>query len=319
MNMQLSEICNKYSAECLQNERLAPYTTFGIGGGCDYLVKARTVDKRTKFLFADILRYCRQTSTPLYILGKGSNLLISDSGVCGVVLLMSGYCGINYEGDTFTCQSGASLSDIARAAQALGRGGLEFAQGIPGTIGGAVYMNAGAYGSEVGEFVSSVCSIDVDGGGYDIIRRDVSLLNFGYRSSVFSQRNELVTEVVLKLPEKNREDIQRDTLELIKRRAAAQPLEYKSAGSVFKRPASGYAAKFIDSCGLKGQRVGGAVVSEKHAGFIVNTGNATSGDVLKLIGIIHDKVFTECGVDLKTEIKMWGTEKSVSSHTPQAG
>lgn len=282
----------KYSRDAL----MSGYTTFQIGGPAAFLFQP---DTKEKLRF--ILEYCAQTGFEIFILGNGSNLLVSDKGFDGAVVCLTGlnHCVLSGE-NTIECEAGMSLFSLCRFAAENSLSGLEFAYGIPGTIGGAVYMNAGAYESEIESAVSQCFAMDTCGNS---LTRDRSELNFDYRTSAFMAGGEIITDVILRLQPGDRETIRSKMDTFFNRRKASQPLDYPSAGSVFKRPVNDYAGRLIEQCGLKGAKSGGAQVSEKHAGFIVNTGAATSDDVLKLIDIVREKVFAQTGIYLETEIK----------------
>jgi len=289
---ELAEICKKHGAVYEKDAPLAPYTTFKIGGACDFLVKVNSEN-----LIQEIVR----SGTKYHVLGNGSNVLVSDEGVRGVVLLFgSDYAEVSVCGEFMNCQAGAKLSDICKAAQKEGLTGLEFAYGIPATVGGAVYMNAGAYNGEMKDVVRSVFSLS-DRGPLTV---EKTHLEFSYRYSVFHESNSVITGVALKLQKGDKAQITAKMEDFMRRRKDKQPLEFPSAGSTFKRPEGDYASRLIDVCGLKGFSVGGAEVSGKHAGFIINKGGATCGDVLRLIEAVKERVYKETGIMLEQEIKL---------------
>lgn len=273
------------------------HTTFRIGGPARYFIVPASVET-----FIKIYQFCHDIGIPVFVLGNGSNLLVSDEGINGAVLCMKKLGRITADGQKIVCEAGAALADACRFAQNAGLAGLEFAFGIPGTVGGAVYMNAGAYGGEMKDTVISACHIDTEGAG----EYTGAELSFGYRRSAYTGTDKAIVNVTFRLDAGDREEIGRKMAELLERRKQKQPLEYPSAGSVFKRPAGHYAGTLIEGCGLKGMRTGGAMVSEKHAGFIVNAGGATCSDVLKLIDKIKNEVFTQTGVELECEIRKIG-------------
>ena len=284
------------------DEPMSRHTTFGIGGPADYFVRPRSADEMGK-----IMGYCRREELPFFVLGNGSNLLVSDAGIRGVVASTAGLRGLHAApGDdgsvSLGCGAGLSLREVCVAARERALMGLEFAYGIPGSVGGAVYMNAGAYGGEMKDV--TVSAGYVGNGKSGCLTGEE--LGFGYRRSAFTDGRRAVTEAVFRLRPGDRERIARRMEELMGRRVSKQPLELPSAGSVFRRPPGRYAGTLIDGCGLKGLRVGGAQVSPKHAGFIVNTGGATCADVRALIEKIRQEVFRQTGVEMEPEVKMVG-------------
>ena len=279
--------------ECYENERLSTRTTFKIGGPADVLIECGNSAKLPQLL-AEI----KQKNIPLTVIGKGSNLLVADEGIRGVVLLVSDD-KVTVDGDIITASAGAKLSKLCNAALESGLSGLEFAFGIPGSVGGAVYMNAGAYGGEIKQVIVSVTSITRDG---KLILRSADELNLGYRTSVFKQNNEIILSAEFKLELAERNEIKAKMDDFIARRKDKQPLEYPSAGSTFKRPEGYFAGALIEQCGLKGFSIGGAEESTKHAGFVINKGNATCRDVMDLIQHIQKAVLSKTGVALETEV-----------------
>ena len=236
----------------------------------------------------------------MLILGNGSNLLVRDQGFPGVVLeICDQMSDIQVEGTCMRVQAGALMAKAARVAYEHGLTGLEFAAGIPGTIGGGVVMNAGAYGGELKQVITSVKVLDEEG---CLVELDNGAMEFGYRTSLIKRRELTVVEVTLQLTEGRKEEILALMEDLGRRRREKQPLEYPSAGSTFKRPAGYFAGELIQKSGLRGYRVGGAQVSEKHCGFVINTGDATAQDVLELIEYVHDKVKETFGVELEPEV-----------------
>lgn len=282
---------------CERNVSMKEYTTFRIGGRASALVKPSTIHQ-----VSNIYACCSQHQIPVYLIGKGSNVLVSDNGVNGVVIVLSGdFSGISLEDDTtLVCEAGAPLSKVCRFAEEHALSGLEFAYGIPGTVGGAVFMNAGAYGGEMQDVVTSCMHVSPDGTTAVLSRKE---LDFSYRHSVYSEGSNCIVEVRLKLFQGDRQEISEKMNSFLNRRKEKQPLDYPSAGSTFKRPKGGYASALIDSCGLKGLRYGGAMVSTKHAGFVINTGDATSEDVEHLICSIKQIVYEQTGFQLEEEIK----------------
>ena len=241
---------------------------------------------------------------PWYVIGNGSNLLVSDHGFRGVIIrLFKNYAGLRIEGEQIFVQAGALLSRTANAALQEGLTGFEFAAGIPGTIGGAMVMNAGAYGGEMKDITESVTVLTPEGELLTLKREE---LEMGYRTSLIARKGYLVLEAVLKLTRGNQEQIKEKMADLRQRRISKQPLEYPSAGSTFKRPQGYFAGKLIMDAGLRGYQTGGAQVSEKHCGFVINKDNATAADVCRLLRDVQDKVKEQFGVTLEPEVKFLG-------------
>lgn len=281
------------------NEPLASHTTFKIGGPADVLVEPSSVEQ-----IADVLRTCREEGVEVRFLGLGSNVLASDEGVPGVVLkLAERFSAIDIDGTTVTCQAGASNEDVAAAAMNAGLAGYEFASGIPGTIGGAAIMNAGAYGGEFKDVAVSVDCITPDG---ELVTISAEQADWGYRHSMMMDCGYLVVGATLRLGEDDRDAIFERMEDLRIRREEKQPLEMPSAGSTFKRPEGYFAGKLIQDAGMQGHLVGGAQVSTKHAGFVVNVGGATAADVRALIADVQQSVYDMEGVRLEPEVRMWG-------------
>ena len=286
-------------AKVLANEPMASHTTFRIGGPADYFVMPETVEE-----LRDILALCKEEGLPYFILGNGSNLLVGDKGFRGVVIqLYKNFDGLSIEGTKVTAKSGAMLIRVAKEAGKAGLTGLEFASGIPGTIGGAMVMNAGAYGGEMKDVVTAVTVLTKDG---DIKTLTGSEMNFRYRGSVVEDEGYIVLETVMELKEGNLEEIQARIDELSLQRRTKQQIEYPSAGSTFKRPEGYFAGKLIQDTNLRGYQVGGAQVSEKHCGFVINAGGATAADVMQLMQDVSDKVNAQFGVTLEPEVKRIG-------------
>lgn len=280
---------------------MSAHTTFRVGGPADCLVTPSTVEQ-----ISGILDYCRSQSIPYLVIGNGSNLLVKDGGVAGVVVdLSTKFNDISVSGDVVTAQAGALLSKVARSAYGAGLTGMEFAEGIPGTIGGAVYMNAGAYGGEMCQIVDKVTCLTQDGQIVEYVGEDHG---FSYRHSAYMGSGMVILEATLTLKQGNPEEIKALMDDLRGRRRDKQPTDKPSAGSTFKRPANGYAAAMIDQCGLKGFAVGGAEVSTKHSGFVINAGGATATDILTLMDKVTDKVQEQCGVRLEPEVQIVGRD-----------
>ena len=282
--------------EARKYEPLSKHTTFKIGGVADTYVKVTSLSK-----LSTILKECRESDIDYMIIGNGSNILASDDGYRGVVIRLDGdFRKIALvDDDTVYCGAGATLAALCKFALNNGLSGLEFAWGIPGSVGGAVFMNAGAYGGEMKDVVYSVNHLTKNG---EPGRTEKDDLQFGYRTSVYRQNNAIITGATLLLRKDNPEDIRARMDDYLGRRSSKQPLEYPSAGSVFKRPAGAYAGALIEQCGLKGHSHGGAQVSEKHAGFIINKANANANDVKSLIREVQTKVYDETGFNLECEL-----------------
>lgn len=291
--LNLAEILG---CEARKNEPMSKHTSFKIGGNADVYIKVNNLSK-----LSTILKECQATDVDYMILGNGSNLLVSDDGIRGVVIRLDGdFRKITLLDDTtIFCGAGATLAYLCKFALNCGLSGLEFAWGIPGTVGGAVFMNAGAYDGEMKDVVHSVSHISPNG---EIGRTEKDDLNFGYRTSVYRSNNMIITGVTLKLKKGNPDEIREKMDDYMLRRSTKQPLEYPSAGSVFKRPEGNFAGALIEQCGLKGKTCGGAQVSEKHAGFIINKSNATAKDVRDLIGEIQKTVSDKTGYNLECEL-----------------
>lgn len=284
--------------ECvLGEEPMCRHTTFRIGGPADVFVAPDTVEK-----VAQVIRVCREAGVPFYIVGNGSNLLVSDDGYRGVIVqIYKNLSAIQTDGETITAEAGAMLSVIAKRAQAVSLTGFEFASGIPGTIGGAVVMNAGAYGGELRDVLQEATVLTKEG---EIRTVSAEELKLGYRYSVIPEREWIVLAAKLRLKSGDPEMIRKRMEELKVQRVTKQPLDLPSAGSTFKRPEGYFAGKLIMDAGLRGFCVGGAQISQKHCGFVVNTGNATAKDVQNLIREVQTRVKEQFGVQLEPEVKM---------------
>lgn len=285
--------------EILVAEPMKNHTTFRIGGPADALALPKTPEE-----VAEVVRFCHEHAQSYYVLGNGSNLLVSDEGYRGLVLqLYRNFNDIQVNGETITVQSGAMLAAVARTAYQTGLTGLEFASGIPGTIGGAVVMNAGAYGGEMKNVLKEVTVLTKEG---EVLVIPAKALELGYRTSVIPKNGWIVLGAVLRLKKGDQEQILARMEELKEQRITKQPLDLPSAGSTFKRPEGYFAGKLIMDAGLRGFTVGGAQVSEKHCGFVVNRGNATAADVWKLICEVKRRVKEMTGVELEPEVKLLG-------------
>lgn len=294
---ELFTFCEKIGCEYSTAALLSDYTSFKIGGKADVMVFPDTLEK-----IKGVVSFADEQKMPVFVLGKGSNLLVSDSGIKGIVINTCKYDKIELSDETtIVCQSGVSLAKLCRFALENSLTGLEFAFGIPGTAGGAAYMNAGAYGGEMKDVLIECGHLDSKGNEGFFAGEELKL---AYRKSVYSDSEYIITSLILKLEKGNREEIKAKMDDLMSRRKDKQPLEYPSAGSTFKRPEGYFAGALIEQCGLKGFTVGGAQVSEKHAGFVINIGSATAKDVNDLIAQCQKIVLEKTGVMLEPEVKM---------------
>ena len=294
----LAALCGECGAAYAENVPLEKYTTFRIGGNCDAMAELPDAEAAQK-----IVRYLKETGIPFRLIGKGSNLLVRDEGYHGVVLRLTGSLEevSPAENGRLRCGAGAPLKSLCLAALKASLTGLEFAYGIPGTVGGAVYMNAGAYDGDISQVLTEVTYLD-EAGTLCTAQKDA--LELSYRHSIFMGRNCQILSAAFTLQQGEPEQIRSRMQDLLHRRQEKQPLEYPSAGSTFKRPEGSYASLLIDQCGLKGYRVGGAQVSTKHAGFVVNRGDATFADVMAVCRHVQETVQTQTGyrLDLEPEI-----------------
>ncbi|WP_150262863.1 UDP-N-acetylmuramate dehydrogenase [Parvimonas micra] len=280
------------------DEPLKNHTTFKIGGNCIALIEPREVSD-----IVETIKICRENSIKFFVIGNGSNLLVPDEGYNGVIIkLKSEFSTIQVEGEYLIVNSGAKLSEVYTVAYENSLTGFEFASGIPGTIGGAIYMNAGAYGGEMKDIVESVEVLDLD--NFELRELKNEELEFSYRKSIIQRKNYIVTTIKLKLQKGNKEEINAVYEDLRERRNSKQPLNFGSAGSTFKRPEGHFASKLIEDAGLKGYHINDAWVSEKHSGFIVNKGNASFKEVMELIEYVQKVVFEKFGVKLETEVRI---------------
>lgn len=294
---KLSKIVRK--EQILEKEPMKKHTTFRIGGPAEYLILPQTTEE-----IADVIKLCRQEEIPWYIVGNGSNLLVADEGVRGVVIqLLRNFNQIQVEGCQIRMQAGAQNAAVAKRALDASLTGFEFAAGIPGTIGGAVVMNAGAYGGEMKDILKEVTVLDPNGMIRTIPAEELEL---GYRTSIIARKGYVVLEAVIVLKTGDPKEIKAAMDELKEKRVTKQPLEYPSAGSTFKRPEGYFAGKLIMDAGLRGFSVGGAQISEKHCGFVINKGNATAKDVTELMDETKKIVMEKFGVALEPEVKRLG-------------
>lgn len=291
---ELTEICTRLNCKFIAEADLSDYTTFKIGGACRALIDVCSVEST-----AEILRCIVKNNIKYAVIGRGSNIIASDNGFDGIILHFgSAFSDISINDTSITAQAGAMLSAVCRKAQESGLSGMENLFGIPGTVGGALYMNAGAYGSEMKDIVVSAEYIDENG---DIKTISVDDMYLSYRYSIFAKKNCIITSVTMKLKEGNPDTIKSAMNECMQKRTSKQPLEYASAGSTFKRPKGSYASLLIEQCGLKGLSVGGAEVSTKHSGFVINKGGATCADVLELCEKVRTVVNEKTGYILELE------------------
>lgn len=303
MNQNFYDKLNNVIAKdsILIDELMSRHTTFRVGGPADFFVTPKAKEE-----VRDVIRICKEAGMPYYIIGNGSNLLVSDAGYRGVIVqIYKEMNEVKAEGDLVKAQAGALLSGIAAKALGAELSGFEFASGIPGTIGGACVMNAGAYGGEMKDVLESVTVLTGEG---KIIELDRNELELGYRTSVIAKKGYIVLGAVLKLERGDGEKIKTYMDELKEKRVTKQPLEYPSAGSTFKRPEGYFAGKLIEDAGLRGFQVGGAQVSEKHCGFVINRDHAAAADIMELMRQVQIRVKENSGVDLEPEVKRLGDE-----------
>ncbi|HEY5555479.1 UDP-N-acetylmuramate dehydrogenase [Acetobacterium sp.] len=280
------------------NEPMKNHTSFKVGGPVDILLMPQTKQE-----VGEALAICRESAIPLYVIGNGSNLLVQDGGVRGIILQTKGLKQVTVQGETLMAEPGISLKDLADIALEEELTGLEFASGIPGSLGGAVTMNAGAFDGEMKNIIESIEVITENG---NINTIPVEACDFGYRKSVLQKYNWVLVGINLALSKGDYHEIKDKMLDFNTRRQDKQPLEYPSAGSTFRRPEGYYAGKLVQDAGFRGYSIGGAQVSEKHSGFVINKGDATAADILGLISTIQAGVKEKFGVDLKTEVIVIG-------------
>ncbi len=289
------------TAQILLKEPMRLHTTFRVGGPADLFVIA------TPQAAAKIRQYCTKNEMPFLLVGRGSNLLVSDRGLCGVVLMLEGDSeSVKVDGQELSASAGVTMAAISRTAQQHGLTGLEFASGIPGTVGGGVVMNAGAYGQEIKDVLKKVSVCNKEGSVQDVPAEELAL---SYRKSIIPDRDWIVLSAVFSMENGDPDQIRSTMEDLTARRKEKQPLEFPSAGSTFKRPEGHFAGKLIEDAGLRGFAVGGAMVSEKHCGFVINTGEATADDICRLIKRVQEKVMESSGILLEPEVKLLGFDK----------
>lgn len=284
--------------EIKKHEPMKKHTSFRVGGPADWFVMPENAEE-----LKDILSECREKGADWYVIGNGSNLLVSDEGFRGVIISTEAFGGIQITGTTMKAGAGVLLSKLASTACREGLAGLEFASGIPGSVGGAVIMNAGAYGSEIRDILISATVLDANGTIHRMKRDELEL---GYRTSAVARDGLVVLEAEFSLERGEISEIRGKMDELAMRRKVKQPLKYPSAGSTFKRPAGYFAGKLIEDAGLKGFSVGGAEVSDKHAGFVINKGNASAADIYRLCCEVQKRVLEHTGIKLELEVKLLG-------------
>lgn len=282
------------------DEKLSEYVNFKVGGPADILLIPNSKEQVIKSI-----KICKENNIPFYLIGNGSNILVRDGGFRGVILSLKNVKNIYVDGEKIEAECGVMLKEVSDKAIENSLTGFEFACGIPGTIGGAVFMNAGAYDGEISKVIESAEVIDEN---CNIIRLSREELDFGYRSSLVMKKGYTVLSAVFKLEKGQVKTIKELIEDLTNKRESKQPLEYPSAGSTFKRPTGYFAGKLIQDAGLKGYSIGGAAVSEKHSGFVINKGNATAKDITDLIKHIQDEVKKQFGVDLHPEVRIIGEE-----------
>lgn len=284
------------------DEPMKNHTSFKVGGPADILVTPETFEE-----VVNIIKLCNERKVPYYIVGKGSNLIVRDGGFRGVIIKLTRLDKITVNGDMIIVQSGADLCRVSEIALEKSLAGFEFACGIPGTVGGAVTMNAGAYNGEISQVIHSALVVDKNG---ELLSLNKEQLELGYRLSAVQKHGYTVLEVTFKLANGNYAKIKDRIEDLTKKREDKQPLEFPSAGSTFKRPEGHYTGQLIEECALKGYSIGGAQVSQKHAGFIINKGEASATDILSLIGHVQKTVKDRFDVELQPEVRIIGEEIS---------
>lgn len=299
----INDLNNIYlKSQIKENEPLREYLYTKMGGKADYLVLPNRYEQ-----VAETVKFAKQNNIPFTVLGNGSNLIIRDGGIRGIVMLLTELNQITCENNEIVAQCGATIIDVSRRALQESLTGLEFACGIPGTVGGAVYMNAGAYGGEIKDVLDHVIVVDENGELQKVEAKDLDL---SYRTSNIPEKGYIVLEATFKLQEGEQEQIKAKMDDLTFQRESKQPLEYPSCGSVFKRPPGYYAGKLIQDSNLQGVSIGDAEVSKKHAGFIINKGNATASDYIALIEHVQKTVKENFGVELEREVRIIGEEIS---------
>lgn len=294
----LSDFKNCLGERALSNVSMKQFTSFKTGGNADIALFPQTVEE-----LIYILKTLKETKIPYEIIGNGSNIIVTDGGIEGAVIILTRLKKITVKENTISALTGNLLSEVANAAMKNALTGMEFASGIPGSVGGAVYMNAGAYGGEIKDILKEVQIIDENN---QLSKLNIDQLQMGYRTSIFNGNGHIIVSALFQLTYGDQKSIKEKMAQFNAQRRLKQPLNYPSAGSTFKRPEGYFAAKLIEDAGLKGFRIGGAMVSEKHAGFIINYDNATSNDILSLIDAVQKKVYEKFSVTLIPEVKIIG-------------
>ena len=293
--LEFDKFCLENKITFTENESLKKHNTFKTGGAADRFILINNVEELKK-----VLSFLKENNLKYFILGKGSNLLFDDEGYRGVIISMDNIKGLSVDGEYITAFSGETLTKTANFALSNSLSGMEFAHGIPGSVGGGVYMNAGAYDGCISDILVSSTYMDEKGNIFEITNEDHE---FSYRHSFFSDKNHIILSSKFKLKPHNADLIKEKMDDLKQRRISKQPLEFPSAGSTFKRPEGYFAGALIEQSGLRGKKIGGAMVSEKHCGFIINYDNATTNDVLQLIDYVKKTVYEKFGVNLECEVK----------------
>ena len=292
---------NIYSKDEVKiNALMKEHINFEVGGPADILLIPSKVEQ-----IIESIKICKENNLPYFVMGNGSNLLVKDGGIRGVVIKLTGLTNLEVNEEEIKADCGVMLKELSDKALENSLTGLEFACGIPGSVGGAVFMNAGAYNGEIKNVIKEAEVITSSG---EIITLSKDELELGYRTSKVMKDNSIVINATFKLEKGNKEEIKETIDDLTQKREEKQPLEYPSAGSTFKRPEGYFAGKLIQDSGLKGYSIGGAAVSSKHSGFVINKGNATAKDILDLIAYIQEKVKKQFGVELHTEVRIIGED-----------
>lgn len=283
------------------DELMKKHITFKVGGPADFLVKPKTEEELRK-----VIKFAKEENIPFLVIGNGSNLLVKDGGIRGIVIELSdNFNNYEIEGNIIKAQSGALLSILGRNALKNSLTGFEFAAGIPGTLGGALAMNAGAYGGEMKQVIKTVRLMDTEGNIFELSNEE---MKFEYRRSILTTNDFIVLSAVIELKQGNADEIKETMVDYANRRSTKQPLNFPSAGSTFKRPEGHFAAKLIDDCGLRGLNLRGAQVSDKHCGFVINSGDASAKDLLDLMFIVKSTVNAKFGIMLEEEVKILGED-----------
>lgn len=286
----------------IENADMSRYCTYKAGGSARYLISVENIEE-----LREALKMAKEKKLDSFILGRGSNVLVRDGGYDGIIIRLSGeFTLIESTQNVITAGAAATNVEVCVLARDEGLSGIEFMHGIPGSIGGAVFMNAGAYGSEICDYVDEVTFMDED---YNVVAKPSKDIDFGYRHTEFMDGGGIIISVKLRLTPSSADAVASKMDTLLNKRTSKQPMNYPSCGSVFKRPSGGYAAKLIEDAGLKGASIGGAEVSTKHSGFIINKGEATANDITDLIKLVQKRVKKNSGIDLKTEVRIIGKDR----------